>query len=114
MIQDVLLCGKKGCHDQGRLAKRPLTHVQKLKEAWVRLGTPKPHVCFVCSQHLHRGRGTWWPLAAGSADGEQDEAKQQLQQCLLFMCDQSLTVLLLLLQRKQSKICLLEGEALKV
>lgn len=114
MIQDVLLCGRKDCHCQGRQAKKPLTCVQKLKKAWVRPSTPTPRVWFVCSWLFHWGRGTWWPLAAGSAAAEQGKAKQQLQQCLFFMSDQSLKVPLLLLQCKQNKFCLLEGETLKV
>lgn len=103
---------RKDCCCRGRLAK-PLTHVQNLKKVWVRLSTPKPQVWFVCSWHSPWGRGTWWPLAVGSAAVGQDEVEQQLQRCLLFMCDQSLKVLLLLLQCKHSKCCLLEGETFK-
>lgn len=114
MIQDVLYCGRKVRRCQGRLAKKPFTYVQKLEEVWVMSSTLKSHMGFVCSQHFHWGRGKWWPSAAGSASGEQDKAKQRLQQCLLFMCDQSLKVLLLLVGFKQSKSCLLEGETLKV
>lgn len=65
-------------------------------------------------QHFHWARERWWLSAAGSASGEEDEGKQQLQQCLLFICDLSLQVVLLLLGCKQSKFCLLEGETLKV
>lgn len=97
MIQDLLLCSRKDCCCKGRLAKKPLRYVQKLKKVWVRPSIPKLHVWFVCSQHFHWGKGMWWPLAVGSAAAEQDEAEQQLQQCLLLMCDQSLKVLLLLL-----------------
>lgn len=109
MIQDALHRGRKVHRCPGRLAKKPFTYVQK------RLGqVERSHMGFGCSQHFHWGRGRWWPWATGSASGEQDEAKQRLQQRPLLTCEWSLKVLLLLVGCKQSKFCLLEGETLKV
>lgn len=70
-------------------------------------------VWFVCSQHSHWGRGTWWPLAAGPAAAEQDKAEHQLQQCLLFMCDQSLKVCCSWCSASKASFACLEVKPLK-